>query len=120
VINAGFSAGFGYSWTASKTVSQTTTVTVKPGKVAWIARSAAMQSVAGDLSVKYWTKVAGKYEWTVPGLTVNGPRDAPGNVVIQDRDMTAAEKAEVCRRNSVLVTTRRMDPGTAQHTTSAS
>src|SRR4051812_15980344 len=45
VIKAGSSATFGHSWTASKTVSQTTTVTVEPGKVVWIARSAAMRSV---------------------------------------------------------------------------
>src|SRR3954451_18656916 len=53
VIKAGSSATFGHSWTASKTVSQTTKVTVEPGKVVWIARSAAMRSVGRRPSVTY-------------------------------------------------------------------
>jgi hypothetical protein len=123
VINAGFSATFGTAWTQSKTVSETTTVTVKPGKVAWIVRSAPMQSVVGDLSMWYPKKVDGHYNWIVQNLTVTGPRDAAGNVVILDRDMTAQERKTVCAGNpgptatSLVLTRHRMDEAGARHST---
>jgi hypothetical protein len=60
-----------------------------------------------------------KYDWTVPNLTVNGPGEAPGNVVILDRDMTAREKADICGTSSVVVTKRRMDLRGARTSTPA-
>jgi hypothetical protein len=96
VVNAGFSATFGKSWTESKTVGETTTVTVKPGRVAWIVRAAAMRSVVGDLSMWYPKKVDGHYNWIIQNLTVTGPSESPGNIIILDRAMTAAEKTAQC------------------------
>jgi hypothetical protein len=129
VINAGFAATFGMSWSTSRTVSSTTSVSVHAGKVAWIVRAAPMQSFVGDLSMWYPEKVDGHYNWIIQNYTVTGPRDGAGNVVILDRDMTAQEKAEICGRNpgpgvaardvrpAVVVTRHQMDIRSARRST---
>jgi hypothetical protein len=132
VVQAGFSTTFGQEWSTEKSVSDTTTVNIEQGKVAWIVRATAMQSVVGDLSLWYPDRVAGHFNWRIDNLTVTGPSDQPSSVIILDRDMTAEEQTQVCGNNpgpggntsnlvqgdaGVVLTDTEMDLGSATNST---
>jgi hypothetical protein len=128
VFEAAVRTTFSYSWTQSKTYSESYKMSLRPHWVGWTERAPALDKVTGRLDVRYWGKVAGKREWSVPDLAVSGPsREGRGTVFQQARPMTAAEKASRCIRKGgadkgaraaarVVASASRMDPASSRQT----
>ncbi|MFC4493783.1 hypothetical protein ACFPA8_06505 [Streptomyces ovatisporus] len=89
-------ASYQHSWESSHTEEQQTNVEVKPGKVGWITREAAMQEVEGTYEMHFEDKFYGHHIWYVP-FTAKGPKpDTPSTKTQHTRKMTKKEKKQHC------------------------
>ncbi|MCX4515801.1 hypothetical protein OHA27_37270 [Streptomyces sp. NBC_01619] len=106
VFEASFKASYGISWIDHTTVGTNNIMQIEPGHVGWWARNQLMRQVKGRYMTDYAEPHWGTRWWASDVYTLDGPATAngsPGNLIAQQRVITAEEKPQQCPYYSLFV-----------------